>query len=159
MPISPTLRFLGAAGTVTGSRHLLEAGGRRILLDCGLFQGVKPLRLRNWAPFPVPPADIDAVVLSHAHLDHSGYLPRLVRDGFRGPILCSPATLDLCRLLLLDSAHLQEADADYLNRHGLSVTSRRYRCTPSPTRSARSRPCGRSTSTRPRTCRAVAASS
>lgn len=120
MSNSPTLRFLGAAGTVTGSRHLLEAGGRRILLDCGLFQGVKPLRLRNWAPFPVPPADIDAVVLSHAHLDHSGYLPRLVRDGFRGPILCSPATLDLCRLLLLDSAHLQEADADYLNRHGLS---------------------------------------
>ncbi|MGK8837722.1 MBL fold metallo-hydrolase RNA specificity domain-containing protein [Achromobacter xylosoxidans] len=116
----PMLRFLGAAGTVTGSRHLLEIGGRRILLDCGLFQGVKPLRLRNWAPFQVPPADIDAVVLSHAHLDHSGYLPRLVRDGFRGPVHCSHATLDLCRLLLLDSAHLQEADADYLNRHNLS---------------------------------------
>ena len=90
MPISPTLRFLGAAGTVTGSRHLLEAGGRRILLDCGLFQGVKPLRLRNWAPFPVPPADIDAVVLSHAHLDHSGYLPRLVRDGFRDRSFARP---------------------------------------------------------------------
>lgn len=116
----PMLRFLGAAGTVTGSRHLLEIGDRRILLDCGLFQGVKTLRLRNWAPFQVPPADIDAVVLSHAHLDHSGYLPRLVRDGFRGPVHCSHATLDLCRLLLLDSAHLQEADADYLNRHNLS---------------------------------------
>ncbi|CAB3815002.1 MBL fold metallo-hydrolase RNA specificity domain-containing protein [Achromobacter dolens] len=116
----PMLCFLGAAGTVTGSRHLLEIDGRRILLDCGLFQGVKTLRLRNWAPFQVPPADIDAVVLSHAHLDHSGYLPRLVRDGFQGPVHCSHATLDLCRLLLLDSAHLQEADADYLNRHNLS---------------------------------------
>lgn len=114
------LHFLGAASTVTGSRHLLDADGRLILLDCGLFQGVKPLRLRNWAPFPVSPARIEAVVLSHAHLDHSGYLPKLVREGFRGPIYCSEATLDLCRLLLLDSAHLQEADADYLNRHGIS---------------------------------------
>lgn len=114
------LHFLGAAGTVTGSRHLLDADGRLILLDCGLFQGVKPLRLQNWAPFPVSPARIDAVVLSHAHLDHSGYLPKLVREGFRGPIYCSEATRDLCRLLLLDSAHLQEADADYVNRHGIS---------------------------------------
>ncbi|MEN4919032.1 MBL fold metallo-hydrolase [Achromobacter spanius] len=114
------VHFLGAAGTVTGSRHLLEAGGRLILLDCGLFQGVKALRLRNWAPFPVAPSKIEAVVLSHAHLDHSGYLPRLVREGFTGPIYCSEATSDLCRLLLLDSAHLQEADADYMNRHGLS---------------------------------------
>lgn len=114
------LRFLGAAGTVTGSRHLLTADGRMILFDCGLFQGIKPLRLRNWAPFPVAPDKIEAVVLSHAHLDHSGYLPRLIREGFRGPIYCSEATLDLCRLLLLDSAHLQEADADYLNRHRLS---------------------------------------
>lgn len=116
----PMLRFLGAAGTVTGSRHLLEVGGQRTLLDCGLFQGIKTLRLRNWAPLQVPPADIDAVVLSHAHLDHSGYLPRLVRDGFGGRVYCSHATFDLCRLLLLDSAHLQEADADYLNRHNLS---------------------------------------
>ncbi|EJO32397.1 MBL fold/beta-CASP domain-containing RNA metallo-hydrolase [Achromobacter marplatensis] len=114
------LRFLGAAGTVTGSRHLLDADGRLVLLDCGLFQGVKLLRQRNWAQFAVPPAQIEAVVLSHAHLDHSGYLPRLVREGFRGPIYCSEATLDLCRLLLLDSAHLQEADADYMNRHGIS---------------------------------------
>jgi len=114
------LHFCGAAGTVTGSRHLLDAAGRLILLDCGMFQGVKPLRQLNWAPFPVAPSKIEAVVLSHAHLDHSGYLPRLVREGFAGPIYCSEATLDLCRLLLLDSAHLQEADADYLNRHGLS---------------------------------------
>ncbi len=114
------LQFCGAAGTVTGSRHLLDADGRMVLLDCGLFQGVKPLRLRNWAPFPAPPSKIEAVVLSHAHLDHSGYLPRFVREGFTGPIYCTEATLDLCRLLLLDSAHLQEADADYLNRHGLS---------------------------------------
>lgn len=120
MQSNPRLRFLGAAGTVTGSRHLLDVRGQRILLDCGLFQGVKPLRLRNWAPFPVPPTDIEAVVLSHAHLDHSGYLPRLVREGFHGPIYCSEATRDLCRILLLDSAHLQESDADYLNRHGLS---------------------------------------
>ncbi|KNY06673.1 mRNA 3'-end processing factor [Achromobacter piechaudii] len=114
------LHFLGAAGTVTGSRHLLDADGRLVLLDCGLFQGVKPLRLRNWASFPVSPSRIEAVVLSHAHLDHSGYLPKLVREGFHGPIYCSEATLDLTRLLLLDSAHLQEADADYLNRHGIS---------------------------------------
>lgn len=120
MPPKPRLRFLGAAGTVTGSRHLLEVQGRQVLLDCGLFQGVKPLRLRNWAPFPVPPGNIESLVLSHAHLDHSGYLPRLMREGFRGPIYCSEATLALCRILLLDSAHLQEADADYLNRHGLS---------------------------------------
>lgn len=79
------MQFLGANGTVTGSRYLVEAGGRRLLVDCGLFQGYKPLRLRNWAPFPVDPASIDAVVLTHAHLDHSGYLPRLVRSGFNGP--------------------------------------------------------------------------
>jgi len=81
----PTLRFLGGTGTVTGSRFLLESGGARILIDCGLFQGYKQLRLRNRAPFPVPPSSIDAVVLTHAHLDHSGYLPALVRDGFSGP--------------------------------------------------------------------------
>ncbi|MGE4368683.1 MAG: MBL fold metallo-hydrolase RNA specificity domain-containing protein [Burkholderiaceae bacterium] len=114
------LSFFGAAGTVTGSRHLLETGGKRILVDCGLFQGLKQLRLRNWAAFPVPPSTIDAVVLTHAHLDHSGYLPRLARDGFRGPVYATPATIDLCRLLLLDSAHIQESDADFANRHQLS---------------------------------------
>ena len=114
------ITFWGATDTVTGSRFLVEAGGRRILVDCGLFQGLKRLRLRNWAPFPVPPESLDAVVLTHAHIDHSGYLPALVRDGFRGPVWCTPATADLCRILLLDAAHLQEEEARYANRHGTS---------------------------------------
>ena len=95
-----TLQFLGATGTVTGSRYLIEHDGFRVLVDCGLFQGYKQLRERNRAPFPVPPASIDAVVLTHAHLDHAGYLPALVRDGFRGRIHCTAATRDLCGLLL-----------------------------------------------------------
>ena len=99
-----TLRFLGAAGTVSGSRHLLEHDGKRILVDCGLFQGEKRLRERNWERFPVPPASIEAVVLTHGHIDHSGWLPRLTREGFRGPILTSRATADLLGLLLYDSA-------------------------------------------------------
>jgi metallo-beta-lactamase family protein len=115
-----TLSFLGAAGTVTGSRHLLELGSQRILVDCGLFQGLKQLRLRNWAPFPVAPPGLATVVLTHAHLDHSGYLPALVRDGFAGRIHCSDATRDLCGILLPDSAHLQEQDAEFANRHGFS---------------------------------------
>ena len=86
------IRFLGAAGTVTGSRYLIDAGGRTVLVDCGLFQGFKQLRLRNWDPFPVPPASVDAVVLTHAHLDHSGYLPLLVKRGFRGAIHCTAPT-------------------------------------------------------------------
>ncbi len=114
------LTFAGAAGTVTGSRYLLDSGERRVLLDCGLFQGYKQLRLRNWAKFPVSPRSIDAVVLSHAHLDHSGYLPALVRDGFRGPIHATAATRELCEILLRDSAHLQEDEARYANRHGTS---------------------------------------
>tara|TARA_R110000851_G_scaffold165169_2_gene309901 strand:+ start:106556 stop:107932 length:1377 start_codon:yes stop_codon:yes gene_type:complete len=114
------LSFLGAAGTVTGSRHLLESDGKRVLIDCGLFQGLKFLRQRNWAPFPVDPSSIDAVVLTHAHLDHSGYLPRLVQAGFRGAIYASPATLELAEVLLLDSAHIQESDAEFANRHQLS---------------------------------------
>jgi len=114
------IRFLGAAGTVTGSRHLIEAAGRRVLVDCGLFQGLKALRERNRAPFPVDPASIDAVVLTHAHLDHSGWLPALVREGFAGPIYCTAATADLTRILLADSAHLQEEEADFANRHGYS---------------------------------------
>jgi metallo-beta-lactamase family protein len=112
--------FLGAADTVTGSRHLVEADGKRVLLDCGLFQGVKTWRERNWAPLPVPAASIDAVVLSHAHLDHSGFLPALVKQGFKGPVHCSPATRDLAEVLLLDSAHLQEEDARRANRGGYS---------------------------------------
>ncbi|WP_082607050.1 MBL fold metallo-hydrolase [Lysobacter sp. Root983] len=110
------LTFLGAAGTVTGSRYLIEADDKRLLVDCGLFQGFKALRLRNWAAFPVGPATIDAVVLTHAHLDHSGYLPRLVRTGFEGAIWCTPATRQLCGILLPDSAHLLEEEAGYANR-------------------------------------------
>lgn len=99
-----SLTFLGAAGTVTGSRILVEVGGRKLLIDCGLFQGLKHLRNRNWAPFPVDVSQIDAVLLTHAHLDHSGYLPRLGRLGYSGPVLATAATVDLARILLVDSA-------------------------------------------------------
>jgi metallo-beta-lactamase family protein len=114
------ITFLGATGTVTGSRYLVTGGGTRLLVDCGLFQGLKQLRLRNREPFPVEPASVDAVVLSHAHLDHSGYLPLLVRSGFRGGVHCTSATRDLCSILLPDSGHLQEEEAAYANRHGYS---------------------------------------
>ncbi len=112
------LTFLGGAGTVTGSKHLVEADGQRILLDCGLFQGLKALRRRNWEPPGFEAKEIDAVVLSHAHLDHSGYLPLLVRRGFRGPIHCTGGTKDLLRVLLLDAARLAEEDAARANRYG-----------------------------------------
>ena len=115
-----TLTFLGAAGSVTGSKHLIEAGGKKLLLDCGLFQGGKELRLRNWDPLPIDPATIDWVVLSHAHIDHTGYLPRLLRDGFRGTIYANAATRDLCGILLPDSAHLQEEDAAHAAAKGYS---------------------------------------
>jgi metallo-beta-lactamase family protein len=115
-----TLTSLGGAGTVTGSKHLLESGGRRLLVDCGLFQGVKALRERNWEPFPVDPKSIDAVVLTHAHLDHSGYLPRLVKEGFRKKIFSTSATKDLSEIILMDSGHIQEKDAEYANRKGFS---------------------------------------
>ena len=115
-----SLSFLGAAGTVTGSRYLLEFNDRRVLVDCGLFQGYKHLRERNWRPFPVEPSSIEAVFLTHAHLDHSGYLPRLVQNGFHGPIYCTQATRDLCKILLLDAAKLQEEEAFYRNRHHYS---------------------------------------
>jgi metallo-beta-lactamase family protein len=114
------LSFLGAAGTVTGSRYLLSTERGPVLVDCGLFQGLKALRLRNWAPFPVAPKDLAAVVLTHAHLDHSGYLPVLVRHGFRGPVYATPASCDLCGLLLPDSGHLLEEEAEFANRHGTS---------------------------------------
>jgi metallo-beta-lactamase family protein len=114
------LSFLGGAGTVTGSRYLVEAAGRRILVDCGLFQGLKQLRLRNWDPFPVEPARIHAVILTHAHLDHAGYLPLLARSGFNGPVFCTKATQSLCGILLPDSGFLQERDAEYANRQGFS---------------------------------------
>lgn len=120
--MNPTvcLSFLGAAGTVTGSRYLIDWSGKRLLLDCGLFQGLRELRELNWEPFPVEPRSIDAVILTHAHLDHSGYLPRLVKDGFSGPIYATAATRDVARLILLDSAKLQEKDAEFANRHGFS---------------------------------------
>ena len=114
------IHFLGAADAVTGSRHLVELAGTRLLLDCGLFQGYKTLRERNWAPLPVDASTIDAVVLSHAHLDHSGFLPALVKAGFKGSIFASPATRDLCEVMLQDSAHLQEEDARRANRVGSS---------------------------------------
>ncbi len=116
----PALTFLGAAGTVTGSRFLIEARGARILVDAGLYQGLSELRRRNWDPFPVPAASIDEVVLTHAHLDHTGYLPRLVQEGFRGPVRCTPETADLTKIVLRDSAHLQEEDAAFANAHGFS---------------------------------------
>ena len=114
------LTFLGAAETVTGSRYLLEGAGLRVLIDCGLFQGTKNLRLRNWNPLPIDVGTLDAVILTHAHLDHSGYLPVLVRMGYRGPVYCTRGTRDLCRIMLRDSARLQEEEAAYANRHGLS---------------------------------------
>ncbi|MBR9990085.1 MAG: MBL fold metallo-hydrolase [Gemmatimonadetes bacterium] len=115
------LRFLGAAGTVTGSRYLVEtAAGARVLIDCGLFQGLKQLRLRNRAPFPVPPSSIDAVLLTHAHIDHTGYLPALLRDGMAGRVLATAPTADLAAIMLPDSAHLQEEEARFANRHRLS---------------------------------------
>jgi metallo-beta-lactamase family protein len=114
------LTFLGATGTVTGSKYLLRAGKASVLVDCGLFQGLKALRLRNWAPPPVAPKDADAVVLTHAHLDHSGYLPRFIGQSFAGPVHVSPGTRDLCAILLPDSGHLQEEEARFANKRGFS---------------------------------------
>jgi metallo-beta-lactamase family protein len=116
----PGLTFLGAASVVSGSRHLVDAAGGRVLVDCGLFQGEKDLREKNWDRFPVRPSSIDAIVLTHGHIDHSGYLPRLAREGFTGPIYTSPATADLLGLLLYDSAKCQAEDALYANRKGYS---------------------------------------
>ena len=117
------IQFLGATGTVTGSKYLVEHGGRRVLVDCGLFQGYKPLRLRNWAPFPVDPASLDQVVLTHAHLDHTGYLPLLAKSGYTGTVYCTEATRQLCEILLPDSGHLQEEEALYANKRGYSKHS------------------------------------
>ncbi|HEX7958480.1 MAG TPA: MBL fold metallo-hydrolase, partial [Terriglobales bacterium] len=114
------IQFLGAAGVVTGSKHLINTGDLQVLVDCGLFQGQKEWRERNWQDPPIPVKDIDAVILTHAHLDHSGWIPRLVKQGFTGPIYCTSATKDLCGILLPDSGHLQEEDAAFHNRHKTS---------------------------------------
>ncbi|HEY1089820.1 MAG TPA: MBL fold metallo-hydrolase [Burkholderiaceae bacterium] len=114
------LQFLGATGTVTGSKFLVRHEGATVLVDCGLFQGYKQLRLRNWAPLPIDPREVDAVLLTHAHIDHSGYLPLLVKQGFRGRIFCTRATQELCTIMLLDSGRLQEEEAAYANRHSFS---------------------------------------
>jgi metallo-beta-lactamase family protein len=118
------IQFLGAAGTVTGSKHLVNTSsdpsgkaGFQLLIDCGMFQGAKEWRERNWQPLPVPAVGIDAVILTHAHLDHCGWIPRLVREGFRGPVYATPSTIDLCGIILPDSGHLQEEDARFYNRH------------------------------------------
>ena len=115
-----SIRFLGAAGTVTGSKYLVEHEGQSLLIDCGLFQGFKQLRLRNRDPLPILPNHIGAVLLTHAHLDHTGYLPLLVKEGFHGKVWATEATRDLAAILLPDSGHIQEADADFANRHGFS---------------------------------------
>jgi metallo-beta-lactamase family protein len=117
------ITFLGAAQTVTGSKFLLEQDGHRILIDCGLFQGIKELRLQNWAPLAVDPASVQAIVLTHAHIDHSGYIPRMCQNGFKGSVFCTAGTRDLCSILLPDSGHLQEEDAAYANRKGFSKHS------------------------------------
>lgn len=117
------LSFFGATQTVTGSRYLLTCGEHRVLVDCGLFQGYKHLRLKNWSRPPFAANEVDAVLLTHAHLDHSGYLPLLVKNGFKGPIYATNATVDLCRILLPDSGHLQEEQAQFANRHGFSKHS------------------------------------
>lgn len=115
-----TISFLGGTGTVTGSKFLVEHNGFRLLVDCGLFQGLKELRLRNWGPPPFEPADIDMIALTHAHLDHSGYLPVMARRGFRGKVLATPATCDLCGILLPDCGHIMEEDARFANKRGYS---------------------------------------
>lgn len=118
--MSVALSFLGGTGTVTGSKYLLTAGGVKVLVDCGLFQGLKQLRLRNWAPLPVSPKEVAAVVLTHAHLDHSGYLPLFVKGGFSGAVHATTGTAELCEILLPDSGHLQEEEARYANKRSFS---------------------------------------
>ena len=119
-PAMAKITFLGAAGTVTGSKYLVEANGKKLLVDCGLFQGPKELRDRNWQNLPIDVSAIDWVVLTHAHIDHTGYIPRLVKSGYKGPFYCNQATHELCNILLLDSAHLQEEEAQFVQKKGYS---------------------------------------
>lgn len=114
------IKFLGGAGTVTGSKYFLEIDGLNILVDCGLFQGLKALRLKNWEKLPLDVSKIDAVILTHAHLDHAGYVPKLIKDGYRGKIYCTKGTFDLCKIMLLDSGYLMEEEANYANRKKFS---------------------------------------
>jgi metallo-beta-lactamase family protein len=116
----PTLQFLGAAGTVTGSKHLIRFDDASVLVDCGLFQGIREVRERNWSGLPFDPAGLDAVIVTHAHVDHCGYLPRLVASGYHGPIFATPSTGELAQIVLPDCGHLQEEEADYANRKGFS---------------------------------------
>ena len=118
-----TLQFLGATRTVTGSKHVLNHRGKVVMMDCGMFQGLKDLRLKNWEPFPLPPGYVDDIVLTHAHMDHAGFLPRLARQGFGGRVFCTPSTSELCAIMLPDSAHIQEEDARYANKEGFSKHS------------------------------------
>ena len=129
--------FLGATGTVTGSRYLIEHDRTCILIDCGLFQGNPEIRQRNWQASPFNPAALDAILLTHAHIDHSGAIPRLVRGGFKGPIYCSEATADLCAILLPDSGRIQEDDAEMPTATAIPGTPRHYRYIPKPRRSLR----------------------
>jgi metallo-beta-lactamase family protein len=115
-----SIQFLGGAGTVTGSKTLIQANGTKVLVDCGLFQGLKELRNLNWSDLPINPAEIDAIILTHAHLDHCGYIPVMVKNGFIGPIYCTPATAELTEIILMDSAKIQEEDAERANRHNYS---------------------------------------
>ena len=115
-----TISFWGGVGSVTGSKYLIESEGARVLVDCGLFQGLKELRERNWQEPPFNPRELDAVLITHAHIDHTGYLPRLVAQGFRGPVYSSKGTAELLKIMLPDSARLQEEEADYRNRHALT---------------------------------------
>src|SRR5438552_8571673 len=114
------VKFLGAAGEVTGSKYLLQIDEFNLLVDCGLFQGRKKLRELNWDVFPIEPSSINAVVITHAHLDHTGYLPRLFRNGYKGPVYCTTATADLMNLILMDSAKLQVEEARYAKKKGYS---------------------------------------
>ena len=115
-----SIEFWGGVGTVTGSKYLVQTNRARVLVDCGLFQGLKELRERNWQDPPFDPGSLNAVLITHAHIDHTGYLPRLVQQGFRGPVYCSRGTADLLKILLPDAGRLQEEDADYRNRHNLT---------------------------------------